>query len=86
MPFDSARYDKPVLTDQQALDVAAFVNDDRIHKRPNPKTFDYPHPEEKAIDYATPPFADKFSAEQDKFGPYKPIIDYWKAQGLKPVY
>ena len=86
MPFDSARWDKPVLTDQQALDVAAFVNDDRIHKRPNPETVDYPIDREKPIDVGKPPFFDTFSAEQHKFGPYKPIIEYWKSKGLKPVY
>ena len=86
MPFDSAKWNKPVLTDEEAMDIAAFVNDDRIHKRPNPKTFDYPHPEEKSIDYDKGPFADNFSPEQHKFGPYKPIIDYWKSKGLKPVY
>lgn len=86
MPQDSARWNKPVLTDEEALDVAAFVNDDRIHKRNNPQTFDYPHPHEKAIDYGKAPFADKFTEEQHKFGPFKPIIEYWKAQGWKPAY
>jgi thiosulfate dehydrogenase len=86
MPFDSAKWNKPVLTDEEAMDIAAFVNNDKIHKRPNPKTFDYPHPEEKSIDYDKGPFADNFSAEQHKFGPYKPIIEYWKSKGWKPVY
>jgi thiosulfate dehydrogenase len=86
MPYDSARWNKPVLTDEEALDIAAFVNDDKIHKRPTPKTYDYPHPEEKSIDYDKGPFADKFSEEQHKFGPYKPIIEYWKSKGLKPAY
>lgn len=78
MPHDSATWDKPLLTDKEALDVAAFINDDRIHKRPAPKTYDYPYPEEKAIDYGKGPYADPFSEEQHKFGPYKPIITYWK--------
>jgi thiosulfate dehydrogenase len=86
MPFDSAKWNKPVLTDEEALDIAAFVNDDKIHKRPDPKTFDYPRPEEKSIDYDKGPFADNFTSEQHKLGPYKPIIDYWKSKGLKPVY
>jgi thiosulfate dehydrogenase len=86
MPFDSAKWYKPILTDEEALDVAAFVNNDKIHKRPNPPSFDYPHPEEKAIDYDKGPFVDQFTAEQHKFGPYKLIIEYWKSKGLKPVY
>ncbi len=86
MPFDSATWDKPILTDEEALDVAAFVNDDRIHFRLSPKNFDYPVAKYKAIDYGKGPFADTFSAVQHKFGPYQPIIDYWKAAGLKPTY
>lgn len=86
MPYDLAKWNKPILTDEEALDIAAFVNDDRIHSRPSPKNLDYPHPNEKAIDYGHGPFADNFSEEQHKFGPYKPIIDDWKNKGLKPTY
>lgn len=86
MPFDSAKWNKPTLTDQQAIDLASFINDDRIHARPNPKTLDYPFPNEKAIDYAHGPFADNFTEEQHKFGPFKPIIEYWKSKGWKPTY
>lgn len=86
MPYDSATWYKPVLTDEEALDIAAFVNDDRIHKRPAPPSFDYPNPAEKAIDYGKGPFVDTFSEEQHKFGPYMPIISYWKQKGLKPTY
>ena len=86
MPFDKATAGKPYLTDAQALDLAAFINDDDIHKRPGVKDFDYPNPATKAIDYAEPPFIDTFSEEQHKYGPFEPIINYWKAKGLKPVY
>ena len=86
MPFDKATWNKPFLTDEEALDIAAFVNDDAVHKRPIVKNFDYPYPEEKAIDYDKTPFADTFSITQHKLGPYKPIIDYWKRKGMKPVY
>lgn len=68
------------------LDIAAFINDDKIHPRPNPKKFDYPNIEEKPIDYPFGPFIDTFSKANHKFGPYTPIVDYWKAKGLKPVY
>lgn len=86
MPFDKAMPGKPFLSDADALDIAAFVNNDAIHPRPNPKSFDYPHIAEKAIDYDHGPFADTFSIAQHKFGPYTPIIDYWKSKGAKPVY
>jgi thiosulfate dehydrogenase len=51
MPFGKATADKPFLSDEEALDIAAFINDDTKHKRPYVKTIAYPHPEEKAIDY-----------------------------------
>lgn len=86
MPYGKASWDKPFLSDEEALDLAAFVNDDVIHKRPYIKTIAYPYPEEKAIDYDEGPFIDTFSAAHHKFGPYAPIIDFWKKKGMRPVY
>jgi thiosulfate dehydrogenase len=86
MPYDKATYDKPFLTDKEALDIAAFVNNDAIHSRPGVSNFDYPHKEEKAIDYDIQPFADSFSVAQHKYGPFKPIIEYWKSKGMKASY
>ena len=86
MPYDKVMVDKPFLTDEQALDIAAYVNNDELHKRPNPKTFDYPNAAEKAIDYDKAPFADTFSVAQHKYGPYQPIIDFWKSKGLRASY
>ncbi len=88
MPYDKTAEGKPFLTDAEALDIAAFVNDDKKHKRPLPKTakeVDYPHYEEKAIDYDKGPFKDPFSELQHKYGPYKPIIDYWEGKGITPA-
>lgn len=86
MPHDKATWQKPILSDADALDVAAFVNDDRAHQRPTPKSFDYPIPSEKAIDYDKAPYADRFTEVQHKYGPFNPIIDYWKSKGVQPVY
>ncbi|MGE7777169.1 c-type cytochrome [Chitinophaga sp. NPDC101104] len=86
MPFDKATWEKPFLSDEDALDIAAFVNDDSRHPRPNPKTFDYPHIDEKALDYDKGPFADTFSVSTHKYGPYKPMISYWKSKGQKVTY
>jgi thiosulfate dehydrogenase len=44
-----------------------FPNDDAIHIRPVVESFDYPYPNEKAIDYALGPFSDTFSVVQHKF-------------------
>lgn len=86
MPYDKATHDNPFLTDAQALDLAAFINDDDIHQRPHVAEFQYPHPEEKAIDYDRAPFADPFSIKQHKYGPYKPIIDYWAGKGVEATF
>ena len=89
MPDKKATWQKPFLTDEQALDVAAFINDDRIHSRPQKKDKtvpDYPNPATKAIDYDTPPYIDTFSAMQHKFGPYQPIVDYHKAHNLPVIW
>ncbi|MBD0288104.1 MAG: c-type cytochrome [Flavisolibacter sp.] len=86
MLYDKATPGKPFLSDGAALDLAAFVNDDRIHKRPYVNDVAYPHPKEKAIDYDKGPFADSFSMSEHKFGPYQPIIDFWKKKGMKAVY
>lgn len=86
MPYGKATADKPFLSDDEALDIAAFVNDDRMHNRPYVKTLEYPYPEEKAIDYDEGPFIDTFSATQHKFGPYPPIITFWKNKGMRSVY
>ncbi len=86
MPYDKASWDKPFLTDAETLDIAAFVNNDDLHKRPTVNDFEYPHFEEKSIDYDHAPFADTFSVAQHKYGPYQPIIDYWQAKGKKAVY
>ena len=74
MPQDKATWEKPVLTDEEVLNIAAFVNNDSIHKRPTPISLDYPNIEDKAIDYSIGPFIDTFSAIQHKYGPFKPII------------
>lgn len=86
MPYDKVTIGKPYLTDAQALDIAAYVNDDSVHIRPNPKTLDYPNPKAKAIDYAHAPFSDPFSEKQHRLGPFKPIIEYWKKQGWEAIY
>lgn len=86
MPYDSATWQKPILTDEEALDIAAFVNDDMQHKRITPASLDYPNKLRKAIDYGTGPYADPFSEQQHKFGPYQPIIDYWNKNNMKPIY
>lgn len=71
MPFEEANYNQPILTDEQAWDVAAFVN-----SQPRPfREFkeDWPDISKKPYDHPFGPYADSFSEEQHKFGPFKPI-------------
>jgi thiosulfate dehydrogenase len=88
MPNDLAKWNKPFLSDEDAIDVAAFINDDAVNKRPGKKRDepDYSNVKVKPIDYDAPPFEDTFSALQHKYGPFKPIIDYHKQKGLPIVF
>jgi thiosulfate dehydrogenase len=89
MPDKKAFWNKPYLTDEEAIDVAAFINDDRIHIHPEKKDKehpDYPEIKVKPIDYGSGPYVDTFSEMQHKFGPYKPIIEYHKAKSLPIVF
>ncbi len=59
------------LTDEQAWDVAAFIN-----AQPHPYkdlSKDWPKKNTKPIDYPFGPYADSFSEQQHKFGPFDPI-------------
>lgn len=71
MPFGTT-YHSPVLTNEQAWDVAAFVN-----SQPHPEfrfiQNDWPDIAKKPFDYPFGPFADAFSASQHKYGPYQAI-------------
>jgi thiosulfate dehydrogenase len=86
MPYDKSTYRQPFLTDAEAMDVAAFINDDQLHTRPFVKNYDYPNPIEKAIDYDRGPFIDSFTASQHKYGPYPPIIRSYAEKGIKASY
>lgn len=80
---NGTHWDNPKLTDQEALDVAAYVNHPD-HIRPTKKGLDYPNPNTKPVDYPFGPFTDPFSELQHKYGPWQPIID-WRTQHGLPV-
>lgn len=72
MPNDLASYDNPQLSDEDAWDVAAYVN-----SQPRPiKIFkeDWPDISKKPVDHPFGPYHDGFSEEQHKYGPFKPIL------------
>lgn len=75
MPFGTS-YPNAQLSDAEAWDVAAFVNSQaRPHKDPSK---DYPDLKKKPIDAPFGPYADKFTANQHKFGPFAPIAVFYK--------
>ena len=68
-------FQKPQLTDEEAWDVAAFIN---TQPRPSKDlSKDWPNIAGKPFDHPFGPYADPFSEKQHKFGPYKPIKE-WK--------
>ena len=69
-------FKNPVLSDEEAWDVAAFVNSQpRPHKNvPN----DWPDISKKPVDHPFGPYSDIFSEQQHKYGPFKPIADAQK--------
>lgn len=75
MPL-GASYKAPMLSDEEAWDLAAYVN-----SMPRPSkdlSKDWPKLEEKNFDHPFGPFADAFSEKQHKFGPFKPIKEAQK--------
>jgi len=77
MPFGTS-YENPQLTDEEAWDVAAFVNSQPRPGHPFLAT-DWPKIEKKPFDHPFGPFADTFAEIQHKFGPFGPIVAFYKA-------
>lgn len=76
MPFG-----KPDLTDDQAFDVAAYINaQPRAMMDPARLALDYPDKSTKPVDSPYPPFGDPFTVEQHRLGPFQPIEAYYKKQ------
>jgi thiosulfate dehydrogenase len=67
-------YDKPVLSEEQAFDVSAYINSQPRPTKANLE-IDFPLRKNKPADAAFPPYRNGFSAEQHKYGPFKPIIE-----------
>lgn len=79
MPFQQATYDKPVLTDMEAYNVAAYINSFDRPQKSNPEA-DFPDKKKKPVSTPYGPWADGFSAEQHKYGPFQPIMEFYKKE------
>lgn len=74
---------KPDLSDDEAFDVAAYIN---VQPRPHMENLDkdYPDRSTKPVDNPYGPYADSFPQEQHKLGPFKPIEQFYaKLKGGK---
>src|SRR5262249_45701367 len=71
MPLGTS-FDSPLLTDEQAYDVAGYIVS---QKRPEKANLDkdFPIRLQKPIDTPYGPYADGFSTEQHRLGPFGPI-------------
>ncbi len=71
MPL-GATPEQPLLNDQEAYDVAAYIN-----SLPRPvkahKERDYPDLAKKPVDCPYPPYADSFPTQQHRLGPFGPM-------------
>lgn len=75
--------DEPLLTDEEAFDVAGYINS---FDRPIKANAEADFPDRTLKPMSTPygPWSDDFSPEQHKYGPYAEIAAFYEAQyGLK---
>jgi thiosulfate dehydrogenase len=77
MPLGAA-YDKPLLTEEQAWDISAYVNS--LPRSGKDLSKDWPDIWLKPFDHPFGPYADPFEEKQHKFGPFEPIKDFYAHQ------
>jgi thiosulfate dehydrogenase len=77
MPFGQASAANPKLSDEEAYHVAAYINSFDRPEKGNAEE-DFPDKKLKPVSTSYGPWADHFSAEQHKYGPFQPIIAYYK--------
>ncbi len=73
MPFGD-----PDLSDDQAYDVAAFINSNPRPQKGNLEV-DFPDLTRKPVDSPYPPYADDFPHGQHRLGPFGPIRAYYES-------
>ncbi len=76
MPFGTT-YNNPVLSDEEAYDVAGFINQQQRPIKKN-REKDFPDLRKKPVSTPYPPYADTFSIQQHQVGPFPPIIKYYQ--------
>lgn len=74
-------YENPKLTDEEAWDVAAFVNS--LPRPSKDLSKDWPDIAAKPYDHPFGPYADTFSEAEHKYGPFSPIKEVQEALKVK---
>ncbi|WP_036155413.1 c-type cytochrome [Maribacter forsetii] len=79
MPYLQATWDNPKLTDEEAYHVAGYINS---FTRPHKLNTENDYPDKKLKPVSTPygPWADDFTPEQHKYGPFPPIMDFYQKE------
>ena len=81
MPFGTD-YHNPKLSDEEAWDVAAFVNSQpRPHKD---QSADWKNISKKPVDFPFGPYLDTFTTAQHKYGPFNAINNFNKSRKQTP--
>lgn len=78
MPF-GITYKNPLLTDEEAYDVAGYINQQLRPLKSNP-TLDFPDLKKKPVSTPYPPYTDSFSIDQHQLGPFQPIMEFYKQE------
>lgn len=76
MPYGTT-YEAPTLTDEEAYDVAGYINRQKRPSKPNPE-YDFPDLTRKPVSTPYPPYIDSFSVTQHQLGPFQPIMAFYK--------
>lgn len=76
MPFGTT-YEAPQLTDEEAYHIAAYITSLPRPSKAN-KEADFPDIALKPVSTPYGPYADSFSVDQHKYGPFQPIMDFYK--------
>jgi len=83
MPYLLASKENPVLSDEEAYHVAAYINSFERPQKSNPEA-DFPEKKLKPVSTPYGPWVDQFSAEQHKYGPFQPIMAWYEKElGIK---
>lgn len=77
MPYLQATWDNPKLTDEEAFNVAGYINSFPRALKQNSQN-DYPNKQLKPVSTPYGPCADDFTPEQHKYGPFPPMFAYYR--------